>query len=285
MEIIRAEVLGFCMGVRRAVELALSEGEQSSASVYTYGPLIHNKTVLTALKNLGVEVLEKCEPCHEGSVIIIRAHGISPAEENNLHKMGMRIVDATCPKVKKNQLKIEELSRAGYYLFLAGDADHAEIEGILGYAEASPFVVVTTNAADAEKAAATLYETNPDAKTALLGQTTISEKEYSLIGEAVRNYFPDVEIINSICDATKERQNALRRLLEQVEAVIIAGSKDSANTGRLLAIAQESGKPCVLVENCSQIPAYFQHYKTVGLSAGASTPDSLIVDIELEFLR
>jgi 4-hydroxy-3-methylbut-2-enyl diphosphate reductase len=179
-------------------------------------------------------------------------------------------------------LKAEELARAGYSLFLAGEANHAEIEGILGYAQScnAPFCVVVDNAADAGKAAKKLYKINSDTKTALLGQTTISEELYRSIGDAIGIFFPNLEVIQTICASTKERQQAIRDLLNEVDAVIIAGGRKSANTNRLLEIARESGKPCVLVENVGEIPPEFYTYKTVGISAGASTPDSVIEEIE-----
>jgi 4-hydroxy-3-methylbut-2-enyl diphosphate reductase len=290
VKVIRAEVLGFCMGVRRAVELASAEARKAGANggrVYTLGPLIHNPKVLSCLESLGVRILDEIPQNLEGCSVIIRAHGISPAAEKELVSRGCRVIDATCPKVKACQMKTEELSSAGCCLFLAGEAGHAEIKGILGYAQAAgtPFCAVVGSAAEARKAAAGLYETNKDAKTAVLGQTTICEEEYLAIGEAVKKYFPDVEIVKTICAATADRQQALRGLLDQADAVIIAGGMESANTRRLLAIAKDSGKPCALVEDPSVIPAFFYFYKTVGLCAGASAPDSLIDEIELELNR
>jgi 4-hydroxy-3-methylbut-2-enyl diphosphate reductase len=117
-------------------------------------------------------------------------------------------------------------------------------------------------------------------KTALIGQTTISEEEYRSIGEAIKKYFPALEIIETICAATRERQDALRELLDKVDAVIIAGGKESANTRRLLAIAEKQGKPCALSESAADIPAGFAAFQTVGLCAGASTPDTVIDEIE-----
>ena len=282
MNVIRAGVLGFCMGVRRAIDLANTEADRAQESggrVYTLGPLIHNPEVLARLKNKGV--LELVQPSQNltGSSVIIRAHGVSPRIEKDLSGRGGRIVDATCPRVKASQLRAQALVRAGYRLFLAGEARHAEIAGILGYA-ADGFCEVVESAGEAEAEAAKLYEREKDAKTALLGQTTISEEEYRAIGEAVQKYFPALEIVQTICAATKERREALRELLEQVDAVIIAGGKESANTRRLLAIAQEWGKPCVLAENAAGIPPEFYGFQTIGLCAGASTPDTVIEEIE-----
>ena len=302
MNLIRARVLGFCMGVQRAVELAVSQAA-GGGRVYTLGPLIHNPNVLADLKGRGVEILREMPQNPEGS-FIIRAHGVSPKIEKGLRDMGCNIIDATCPKVKASQLKAEELARAGYCLFLAGEAEppgsvlqsgfpsvHAEIAGILGYAEngfgekESSFCAVVGSAADAEKEAARLFEKNSYAKTALLGQTTFSQEEYFSIGKSIEQFFPDLEIVQTICDATASRQQALRELLDKCEAVLIAGGKDSANTRRLLAIAQESGKPCALVEKPSDIPHDFFYFETVGICAGASTPDSAIDEIELELFR
>jgi 4-hydroxy-3-methylbut-2-enyl diphosphate reductase len=287
MTIIRARVLGFCMGVRRAVELAARQAAEENSAVYTLGQLIHNPQVLAELEEQGVVTLEKerleqIQDKGKNCRVIIRAHGISPETEKKLRGMECKIIDATCPNVKKNQLKTQELSRAGYSLFLAGESSHAEIEGITGYASSAPFCKAVVNTEQAREAAAALHKTDSNAKTALIGQTTISEEEYRNIGAEIKKYFPDLEIVNTICSATAERQQALRELLINADAVVIAGGKESANTRRLLAIARESGKPCVMVERAAEIPENFYSFNTVGLCAGASTPDSLIDEIELD---
>ncbi|MCL2804935.1 MAG: 4-hydroxy-3-methylbut-2-enyl diphosphate reductase [Treponema sp.] len=277
MKVIKADVLGFCMGVRRAFDLAVKEAGRASA-VYTLGQLVHNPKVLDDLKKLGL--LNDLPP--DNSTVIIRAHGISPDAQKELADRGCKIVDATCPKVKENQLKTRALAEDGYFLFLAGEAQHAEIKGLLGYGAISCArnICVVGDASEAKSAAASLYKSNKDIKTALLGQTTISQEEYSAIGEEIKKYFPALEIVNTICSATTERQRALRDILPLADAVIIAGGKESANTQRLFAIAKESGKPCVLAENAASIPASFFAFNTVGISAGASTPDSVIEEIE-----
>ena len=287
------------MGVRRAVDLTIAETKRASAknvSVYTLGPLIHNPKVLDDLKALGVKTFYEISGVGKNCSVIIRAHGISPAVERGLREKNYHIIDATCPNVKVNQLKTEELIRSGYCLFIAGEANHAEIIGIKGFANeaaqravaeqraSTSFCEVVGSANDAGKAAKKLYGINNNAKTALLGQTTISEEEYSAIGEKIRLFFPNLEIIQTICFETKERQNSLRELLEKTDAVIIAGGKESANTHQLLTIAKESRKPCALAENASQIPGEYFKYKTVGICAGASTPDSIVDEIELKLL-
>jgi len=287
MKVIRSGVLGFCMGVRRAIELAAAEAERRAGPVYTLGPLIHNPVVLADLESRGVMVLNELPQSIKGSVVI-RAHGIRADVEEKLRSTQSgkecRVIDATCPRVKASQLKAEELSFSGYSLFLAGEPEHAEIEGIVGYTGSAPFCVVVNCAYDAEREAAKLYRKNNNAKTALLAQTTISNEEYLRIGEVIKIFFPNLEIIDSICPATLERRNALRELLKQVDAVVIIGGNQSANTRRLLSIAEEGGKPCALVENASEIPPSFRSHETVGLCAGASTPDSVIDEVEKALL-
>ena len=193
-------------------------------------------------------------------------------------------MDATCPFVKASQNKAKGLAKNGCFIFLAGEEDHAEIAGIRGYVEdenASCFVVA--NPANADTAALELSIGDIDkntVKTALIGQTTISPQEYKAIGEAILKHFPGTEIVDSICKATAERQEALRTLCRQVEAIVIVGGRESGNTRRLLAMALDLGKPAWLVESPADLPQEIWNYKTVGLSAGASTPDSLIDEIE-----
>lgn len=269
------------MGVRRAVELAYTEAARGGR-VCSFGPLIHNPRVLDDLQRRGVEMLDgnSIPQNLQDAAVLIRAHGLSPQMEQTLRERSGRVIDATCPRVKASQLKARSLAEAGYSLFLAGEERHAEIAGIRGYAAAAPFCVVVGGAARAEEAAAALFAREPAAKTALIAQTTISADEYAAIGGALKKFFPGLAIVQTICAATGDRQAALRDLLDRVDAVIIAGGKDSANTRRLLSIAQERGKPCVLAESAADVPAEFAAFAAVGLCAGASTPDAVIGEIE-----
>lgn len=294
MKVVRAGILGFCMGVRRAVDMACQAVEDPAAgrTVYTLGPLIHNPAVLDTLEKHGIRILEnhgklkESEPC----TVIIRAHGVPPAVERELVKSGVQILDATCPHVKASQLKASELSGEGFHVFLAGEQEHGEIIGIRGYIgkseeSAGGSYSVVADPSEAKSAAAKLARVNPAAKTALIGQTTMSQEEYNAMGAVIKEYFPSLKILNTICEATGERQNALRRLSSQVDAFVIAGGRDSANTRRLLSIAEASGKKAWLVETPDDLPPDIASFKTVGLAAGASTPDSIIDEIEEALLR
>jgi 4-hydroxy-3-methylbut-2-enyl diphosphate reductase len=282
------------MGVRRAVDLAYNQAKSPTGRVYTLGPLIHNPQALEELQQQSVVILDEVNLPENlfGAVVIIRAHGVSPRTEAKLRGRGAVVVDATCPKVKASQLKAASLAKAGYRLFLAGEESHAEIAGIRSYAEdgwiknehSRQFLQVVSSAVEAESAAKLLSEASElhsgPAKTALIAQTTISTEEYHAIGAVISRYFPTLEIIPTICAATRERQDSLRELLDKVDAVVIAGGKDSANTRRLLGIAQASGKPCAIVETAADIPLDYFRFETVGLAAGASTPDTVIDEIE-----
>jgi 4-hydroxy-3-methylbut-2-enyl diphosphate reductase len=283
MKVIRARVSGFCMGVRRALNMAVNAKDKKK-KVYTLGPLIHNRWVLDRLKQSRIDILDEKESYQAPpeSIIIIRAHGVAPQLEGELRSQGFRILDATCPHVKESQKKVCSFAEKGYCIFLAGEKNHAEIIGMRGYAEEIPnsrsMVVADRN--EAERAAMELVRFDASAKTVLIGQTTISKDEYREIGRSIKRYYQGLEILDSICKATIDRQEALKELCGQVEALIIVGAKDSANTNRLLALAQGLARPAWIVETREDIPSEIRNSGIVGLSAGASTPDALIDEIE-----
>ena len=301
MKIIRAKVLGFCMGVRRAVTItnaaisaALENDPEETLRIYTLGPLIHNPQVLSSFSRRGVKILQEPElfsgSVHQlkGASVIIRAHGVSPGAEQTLREQGARIIDATCPRVKASQNIASELAEKGYTIFLAGERKHAEIKGIYGFA-GNTDCIIAGNPEEADQMAGELAGQVKDSpvKTALIGQTTISGDEYLDIATAIKRHFPNLEVKNTICDATRARQDALRELCSVVDTVVIAGGKESANTQRLLSIARNCGKEAWLVETASDLPEALLHLpkaesavKKIGLGAGASTPDSVIDEIE-----
>jgi 4-hydroxy-3-methylbut-2-enyl diphosphate reductase len=282
MKVIRAGTLGFCMGVRRAVELAAGAiREAAGRPVYTLGPLIHNPRVLEDLRRQGVEILEAgaVPPAPDKAVVIIRAHGASPHREEELKAQGAWVIDATCPKVKASQLKARALAKRGFRIFLGGEEHHAELAGIKEYVESVRGMCrIVGNPVEAEEAARNLAD--PKAGTVLIGQTTITPEEFEAIGEGIQRICPHLLMINTICGAVRERQDSLRELCAEAGGVIIAGGRQSANTRRLLDIAVNLGKPAWLVETAGDIPGEVRSCGTVGLCAGASTPDDVIDEIE-----
>ena len=277
----RAKVLGYCMGVRKAVDAVYRAlADYPDKTVYTYGPLIHNPITMKLLEAKGVHIVnpdEELKPqITPQSPIIIRAHGISPQKRQELIDCGAIIIDATCPRVIASQFRAAQYAQKGYTVILAGDKNHGELIGIKGYALSVPNGRCATvqTAAEAE---ALLHDGAP---TVLIAQTTITREEYRAIAEILRKKIPDLTVLETICPATDERQEALLELAKEVDAVLVIGGKNSANTRRLLQTAIDSGKPAWLTESSGDIPQEIRQYRTIGLAAGASTPDSSIDAIE-----
>lgn len=288
----RAAVLGRCMGVRRAVDLALRTGLGQAASggkppVYTLGPLIHNPETVAELERKGIVSIEArgdrfvrihdagAETCDLGdSVVIIRAHGVPPALRAKIEASGATVVDATCPRVLASQRRAMEYARRGWTVVIAGDRDHGEVAGIAGFA---PGAIIVGSPAEAERVEA-------KGPLALIAQTTIREEEYEAIRSVLAARFPVLEVVDSICPATAERLKALSELAASCEALVIVGGHNSANTTRLHATALELGRPAWLVEGPGELPPEIGRYASVGVTAGASTPDEAIDAVEERIL-
>ena len=287
MNILRAKVLGYCMGVRRAMETAEEcLSKYNDKKVFTFGPLIHNKEALLPLEKKGLGIIEEkdIESIDEKNppVVIIRAHGISPFILEKLRKKNCLIVDATCPLVVANQKKAASYAKEGYQVILAGDKNHGEVVGIAGFAEyektGSCFLV--ENEADAIRLVANLSENQRNGKLIFLCQTTFSSKEFDKIATVLQNAKPDTVILKTICNATNQRQEALLDLCKQVDGVIVVGGKNSANTQRLYLSAKTNCENACHIENASEIPELFFKLEKIGITAGASTPDEVIEDVE-----
>ena len=287
MNILRAKVLGYCMGVRRAMETAEEcLSKYNDKKVFTFGPLIHNKEALLPLEKKGLGIIEEkdIESIDEKNppVVIIRAHGISPFILEKLRKKNCLIVDATCPLVVANQKKAASYAKEGYQVILAGDKNHGEVVGIAGFAEyektGSCFLV--ENETDAIQLVSKLSENQRKGKWVLLCQTTFSSKEFDKIATVLQNAKPDTVILKTICNATNQRQEALLDLCKQVDGVIVVGGKNSANTQRLYLSAKANCKNACHIENASEIPELFFKLEKIGITAGASTPDEVIEDVE-----
>ena len=265
------------MGVRRAVDMALTALETyPQKKVMTLGPLIHNRTALEGLALKGLSVLEEkdVENAEGESVVIIRAHGVPPTVRELLEHKNCTIIDATCPRVTASQSAVAEYAQNGWTVILAGDRNHGEVTGIAGYA-GKHFILVQNR----EEAAA-LAAGRPEEKAVLLSQTTFSSAEFEAIALAVRRKYCTVRVMNTICPATRERQAALEKLCPAVDGILVIGGKNSANTKRLLLTAQRLCTRSELIETAADIPPDFYTLRTIGLTAGASTPDSVITEVE-----
>lgn len=277
MQVVRAKVLGFCPGVRRAVKLA-EDSASLGGPLYVLGQLVHNPRVSANLAALGVRSIERPEDLPTGGPparVIIRSHGVTPAVREQLEAAGAQVVDATCPRVAANQKLAAQYASKGYLVIIAGDRGHGETLGLAGYAPGSAII---STAHEAQGLALSDH-------CIVLAQTTMSESEFSAILHVLRQRQPDVVDGRGICAATRERQEALTELCQRVDAVVVAGGKNSANTRRLMERVMASGKPVYMVESAQELDPSLARFATVGISAGASTPDEIIDEVEAGLLQ
>lgn len=280
MKIKLAKTAGFCMGVRRAIDIALKIAKgNKGGKIYTYGPLIHNPQAVDFLIGRGIIPISDMEEIAEGEKgsIIIRAHGISPGERRKLQQKGMKIVDATCPRVKHVQSIIKKHSQLEFSILIIGDRDHPEVEGLLGYAGDAGLVVGSE------------FETEklPQMeKTCVVAQTTQSRDAYLKISQAILREFPESLVFNTICDSTEKRQAEMKCLAAEMDAILVVGGRNSANTKRLASISKGLGVPTFHIESASEIREIsINGYNSIGVSAGASTPNWVIREIVEEILN
>ncbi len=255
------------MGVRRAVETTLDVIQKEDTGVSTFGPLIHNPQVLNLLGERGVKVLQDV-PEQESGTVIIRAHGVPPVQKEKLKMAGATVKDATCPHVVKVQVIIKKYLKQGYGTVIIGDRNHAEVEGLMGFAGNMGQVVSTPE--DVEK----LQIESP---YIIVSQTTQDEIIFEELSTMVLERFPGGRVFNTICDATHKRQEEVRILSQKVEAMVVVGGKNSANTKRLAEIAEGMGCPVFLVETEDELDLdALAKFESVGVTAGASTPTWMI---------
>ena len=276
MEIVLAESLGFCMGVKRAVDMAYRAIDKADGQqVVTLGPLIHNAQEIERLERDGVKVVD--EGAIPGdSTVIIRAHGVTPQAMRSLKARGLKIMDGTCPYVHYSQRKAVELREAGYTVVIAGDRNHPEIRGILGHIDDQAYVVKTVDVARKLPAME---------RAGTIAQTTISPKKYQAIIDALREKTREVKVCETICDATEENQKAIRGLSAEVDMLYVIGGRHSANSNKLVETAREKCPRATLIETADEIdPEDLRGVGRVGISAGASTPDWMIQSV-VERLR
>ena len=273
MKVILAKTAGFCMGVRRAMEMVMAESNKKEGPLFTFGPLIHNKQVLRLLETKGIKATDDTTGLTAGR-ILIRAHGIPPRQRDMLQNSGLKVIDATCPKVTRVQAIIRHQSNKDRPTIIVGDKNHAEVIGLMGYS----------------KEPAHLIEKKSDVRNLpqlenpfVVAQTTQDAEDFKEIVSALQARFPDIQVFETICDATHERQAEVRTFKEQVEGVVVVGGYHSANTQRLAKISEEQHLPTFHVETEEELPREaLSQMKVVGLTAGASTPHWLIKNIRQE---
>ncbi len=263
MKITVAKTAGFCMGVRRAVELALDAPAKYPKPIYTYGPLIHNPQVLALFEDKGVKILNEIPEKGHGTVLV-RAHGIPPDTRERLKKAGFKVINATCPRVVKVQSIIKSRARKGYAVIIVGDEDHPEVVGLLGYAGERGQVLPSLE----DLKAAPEFE-----QAIIVAQTTQNLREYNQIKRWANAHRPHYKIFHTICDSTEKRQAEVRRIASEADAVVVVGGKESGNTQRLAEIVNAVGKKAYHVETEVELDVdALARMQNVAITAGASTP-------------
>ncbi|MCF8070239.1 MAG: 4-hydroxy-3-methylbut-2-enyl diphosphate reductase [Desulfobacterales bacterium] len=262
---------GFCMGVRRAVEMALDSPGRYETPIYTYGPLIHNPQVLEVLKERGINVLLKIPPKGSGTVLV-RAHGVPPEDKEKLKKAGFYVIDATCPRVIRVQTIIRKHAGKGFATIIIGDRDHPEVKGLLGYAGGNGFVVETMDE---------LHNLTSFENAIIVAQTTQNSGFYKNVKAWANEKYPHYITFDTICDSTEKRQTEVSRLADSVDTVIVVGGCDSGNTRRLAEIVKEHGKTAYHIETEDGLDEIdFKSSDRVGITAGASTPNWIINSVQ-----
>jgi 4-hydroxy-3-methylbut-2-enyl diphosphate reductase len=267
MKIVIARTAGFCMGVKRAVEMALDAPALYKAPILTYGPLIHNPQVLELLEEKNIRILDQIPDSGSGTVII-RAHGVPPQEKEALVRSGFQVIDATCPRVIKVQQIIRKHVREGFPIVILGDADHPEVKGLKGFSENRGYV-----AADLEA-----FENLPVFEKAIVvAQTTYNSGMFEKIQAWAQRHRPTYRIFDTICDSTATRQEEVKKLAATCDLLIVVGGKTSGNTRRLAEVAENNGLKTLAIESDHDIdPAALESSRVVGITAGASTPNWVI---------
>lgn len=278
MDVLRAKTAGFCMGVSLALQkldMALDMQQTGMVNslrgrICTLGPIIHNPQVLAFYESKGVVCVRDAAALLPGDRVIIRAHGIPRQEEERVRASGARVVDATCPKVKKAQLSIDRATRDGAALLLFGEADHPEVRGLVSYAHGPAHVFGSP-----EELAG--LDLDPGRALVLASQTTQDRETFMTLESALRVRIPGLTVLSTICDATRERQEEARSIASSVDVMVIVGGRESGNTRRLADVAALGGIDTFHVESADELNAEKFAQKTrAGLTAGASTPKSLI---------
>ena len=276
MKVIKAKTAGFCFGVKRAVDTVYEQVDTCNGPIYTYGPIIHNEEVVKDLESKGVVVLrteEDLDNIFEGTVII-RSHGVEKRIYDKLETKGIRIVDATCPFVKKIHNIVQKESAAGKYILIIGNPDHPEVIGIRGWA--GEHAEVIQNADDIEK-----IDFSKKEKICVVSQTTFNYNKFKDLVEIIKKKSYDISVLNTICNATKERQTEAQSIAESVDAMIVIGDKHSSNTQKLFEICRKACNNTYYIQTLDDLDLnQLGSVETVGITAGASTPNNIIEEVQ-----
>ncbi|MBN2061624.1 MAG: 4-hydroxy-3-methylbut-2-enyl diphosphate reductase [Deltaproteobacteria bacterium] len=281
MKVRLAKTAGFCMGVRRAMEMVLSAANKEDGPLFTYGPLIHNKQVLDLLESKNVRTIENIEEIKnlKKGTLLIRAHGIPPLQRRLLKDTPLKIIDATCPRVARVQAIIRYHTNKGSTAVIVGDRNHAEVIGLMGYSNNQAYVISSPSEVEG------LPETD---HLFVVAQTTQNLESYHEISEIIKARYPGAIIFDTICEATGERQREIKSLAAHVDGVVVVGGYHSANTRRLVQVSEGTGTPTFHIETEKELERdALSTMEVIGVTAGASTPHWMIKNVvkEIEAIR
>ena len=275
MEVKVAKTAGFCFGVKRAVEKAYEVAEKEQKDVYTYGPIIHNEEVVNDLAQKGVHVIETEEDLKklQNGIVVIRSHGVPKRIYSLLEEKEIEYVDVTCPFVLKIHRIVERESKAGRHIVIIGNEAHPEVEGIRGWCEGESTVIKTKE--QAEK-----FLESPPEKVCIVSQTTFNYKNFQELVEILAKKRYDKLVLNTICNATSERQAEAAEIAKTVDAMVVIGGRHSSNTQKLYGICSGECKNTYYIQTLADLDSdSFQSIQCVGITAGASTPNKIIEEV------
>ena len=276
MEVRLAQCAGFCFGVKRAVD-TVYEQIKTGKTIYTYGPIVHNEEVVRELEEKGVSVIpdkEALERMKAPATVIIRAHGVAGEIYDIMEKNGLECVDATCPFVKKIHRVVEKKSGEGCHVIVIGDPTHPEVEGIVGWCSGPVTVLETPE--DAEK-----FTPEKGEKLCIVSQTTYNYNKFQYIVEIFQKKGYNDSVVNTICNATEERQQSAKALAKEADIMIVIGGRHSSNTRKLYEICSRECANTYFIQTLDDLHLELpKSVRLVGITAGASTPNKLIEEVQ-----
>lgn len=268
LNILVADYSGFCFGVKKAVSTVYNTTNNEGGSIYTYGPIIHNGKVVNELEQKGIRQLPSTDVLKENDTVIIRSHGVSKKVIYDLEQKKVNIIDATCPYVDSIHRKVEEFYNKGYQIIIIGDPSHPEVEGINGWCEGTAIIVDTEEQID---------DLGKYSKVCIVAQTTINSNKWKNIVSALLSVSKEIIVFNTICNATEQRQKSAQEISKKSDAVIVLGGFNSSNTRKLVEICRVHCPRTYHLESIDELNIHdIADVKTLGITAGASTPDCII---------
>ena len=277
MEVIKAKSAGFCFGVKKAMETVYQQIEENANKpIYTFGPLIHNEEVVKELKSKGVEVVDSVEELKalKDGIVIIRSHGVSKDIYKIMEDNGITCVDATCPFVKRIHKIVDKESALGKKIIVIGNDGHPEVEGIKGWSN-TPAVVIEKEEEALE------FSCKLDEKICIVSQTTFNYNKFKELVEIFQKKGYDISVVNTICNATEERQTEARKIAAEADVMIVIGGTHSSNTRKLYEICKNECENTHFIQTLDDLNLELpKSVRLVGITAGASTPNNIIEEVQ-----